>query len=154
MCIVQECPCASSVSHLSEQAVKSGCSHLALILHAYMQPFDLSCYAALDVSLDCHFGTYVQYFICYNSLAQAIADDYVLALLSGSLKCSMASVVSGLSNSHQRVMQQVQKGLLASNKFLSIHTVTWCIRICFNRHKRALLCTPSCAMLPVLAHCT
>ncbi len=83
----------------------------------------------MHVSLGCHFGTYVQHLICYHSGAQATSDDYVVALLSGSLKCSMASVVSDLSNSHHRVMQQVQTGLLASIKFWSVYTVTWCIKM-------------------------
>ncbi len=46
VCIVQECPYAPSVSHLSEHAVKSVCSHLA-ILHAYLLAYNLSCCAAL-----------------------------------------------------------------------------------------------------------
>ena len=152
VCILHECPCASSASHVSQQAVK--CSHLALTLHAHMQLI-LICHAMLllHVSLGCHVGTYVQHFICYHSLAQATADEHVVALLSGSLKCSMARVVSDLSNSHHRVMQQVQTGLLASNKLLSVCTVTWCIRICFKSRKRALMHTPSCVMRPVLAHC-
>ena len=106
------------------------------------------------VSLDCHFGTKVHFFVDYHSLAQAIADDYVMTLLSDSLRCSVASVVTGLSKGHQRVMQQVQTRFLASNKSLSVYTVIWCIRICFNCHMRALMCTPSCIMLPVLALCT
>ena len=100
----------------------------------------------LYVSLDCHFGTYAQYSICCNSLAQAIAEEYVVALLSSLLKCFMASIVSGLSNSHQRVMQQVQKGLLASNKSLSSLYSNLVHYIGFNSHKRALMCTPSCVI--------
>lgn len=107
-------------------------------------------FVKMQVSLGCHFGTYVQHLICYHSGTQATANGYVVALCSGALKCSMANVNSGISNSHQRVMQQVQTGLLASNKSLSVCTVTWYISICFNSHNRALMRTPSCFMLPVL----
>ncbi len=76
------------------------------------------------VSLGCHFGIYLQHFICYHFLAQAAADDYVVALLGGLLKCSVASIISGLHKTHQRVMQQVQKRLLASNMPLSVYIIT------------------------------
>lgn len=35
------------------------------------------------------------FFVDCSSLAQAIADDYVVALLSDLLRCSVASVVTG-----------------------------------------------------------
>ncbi len=106
----------------------------AHIWHAYMQPFDLSCYAASTCALGCHFGVYLQHFICYHFLAQAAVDDYVVALLGGLLKCSMASVISGLHRTHQRVMQQVQIRLLALNMPLSVYIVIWRISIYLKSH--------------------